>query len=325
MLLAVVFVVATLLLLVARHQKRTNAMCTSTARLDGKTALVTGGTAGMGLEIAKDFAKRGARVIVVCPFEKEGVNGRKEIVAASGNENVVYQHLDLASLKSVRNFAQHILATEERLDILVNNAGVGIPATNDTEDGLNFIMQVNYFGHFLLTILLLPLLKKSKAGRIVNTASILHNLGFNLRVDHLNSNHWSKIWIYGKSKFCTIPFSRELTRRIKDSSVVVNSVDPGAVGTAIFHSVPIPFAGDIVSFFFKHSFKTPREGAQTAIYVAVDDTAGKISGELFKNCKLTRGVKWAYNDELAAKLWEESVKCVKLTKEELKECFQSFA
>ncbi|XP_060801037.1 dehydrogenase/reductase SDR family member 13-like [Amyelois transitella] len=305
-------------LIVGLYQKNTNLICKSKKRLDGKTVIVTGGTSGMGLEIAIDFAHRGAKVIVACPFEDEGYNGKKKIIESSGNENVIFKFLDLSSLESVRKFAADILQTEDRLDILVNNAGLGTGGRRTTADGMNFIMQVNYFGSFLLTLLLLPLLKKTgesqEPSRIVNTASVLHSLG------RINFKNWNEpkmnIFSYSNSKMCVVLFTRELAKRLKKSNVVVSAVDPGAVGTKIFLTAVGRGFGSFVSFIFLVLFKQPWEGAQTAIYAAVSNSAGKVSGEFFRNCKIARPASRCYDDKLAMKVWEESIRLVKLKDEE---------
>lgn len=322
LLLVIAFIIITGMV-VGLYQKNTNQVCKSKKRYDGKTVLVTGGTTGMGLEIAADFAHRGARVIVACPFEDEGANGKARIIRSSGNENVVFKLLDLASLESVRRFCTDVLATEDRLDILINNAGVGIPVDFLTSDGINFIMQVNYFGAFLLTLLLLPLLRKSgkatEPSRIVNTSSILHKFG---KIDFDNWNrtkYHSKVRIYGNSKLCLTLFTRELSKRIKNSNVIVNSVDPGAVGTKIFSFT----CGNFLSFIFAILFKQPWEGAQTALYAATSLRAGKHSGEYFKNCALSRAVELAYDDKLVARVWEESLKLVRISDNEYEQCFSS--
>lgn len=316
MLETITFLTSVILLLIAVgfYQKKTNGVCTSTKRLDGKTVIVTGGTTGMGLESATDFAARGARVIIACPFPEEGTYARKVILDKTGNDGVVFKLLDLASLSSVRQFAADIIKTEDRLDILLNNAGVGIPKDIHTADEMNFIMQVNYFGHFLLTLLLLPLLKKtgkpSEPSRIINVSSFLHQIG-NVNIDNLNrTGYWFKLQLYGTSKLCLVLFAHALTKRMKDYNVVINSVDPGAVGTRIFDSIN-KFCGTIVTFLFTNMFKTPREGAQTALHVALDSKAGEISGGFFKNCKLSRAINAAYDDELAESLWKESLRLVK--------------
>lgn len=315
-------------MIVGLYQKNTNMVCKSKKRFDGKTVLVTGGTTGMGLEIAADFAHRGAKVIIACPYEEEGQRGRKLIVRSSGNENVIFKLLDLASLKSIRKFVAEILETEGRLDILINNAGVGIPREFQTSDGMNFTMQVNYFGTFLLTMLLLPLLRKtgnwSEPSRILNTSSIMHRAG---RIDIENMNtigYWNRYQLYGNSKLCLALFARELTKMLKrtKSNVTINVVDPGAVGTRIFDSSGRSI-GSFISFVFMILFKHPWEGAQTAIYAATSNRVAEMSGEYFKNCQLSRASEKAYDDKMSVKVWEESIRLVGLSEKELQNCFQT--
>lgn len=320
-----VFIATVVTALVGLWQKNTNAMCKSKKNLNGKTAIITGGTSGMGLRIATDFASRGAKVIVACPFIDEGTKGRKDIIERTGNEKIIFKLLDLSSLSSIRKFTTEILDSEERLDILINNAGIGIGYDFLTKDGMHSMMQVNYFGSFLLTLLLLPLLLKTgkpgEPARIVNTSSILHIVGV-VDFGHLNSiNYWYGIQCYGNSKLCLVLFAHELTKKLKNKDIVINSVDPGAVGTNIFNCVGW-FFGGIITFFFKNFFKTPWEGAQTAIHVALDKKAGQVSGQFFKNCKLTRAKQAAYDDKSAEQLWTESVRLVKIDKDELEQCFK---
>ncbi|GBP82271.1 hypothetical protein EVAR_103454_1 [Eumeta japonica] len=299
------------------YQKTTRGVCTSTTRLDGKVAIVTGGTAGIGREIALDFAKRRAKVIIACPFRDEGEAARNEIIKVSGNKQVIYEFLDLSSLKSTREFASNILKTEPRLDILVNNAGVGTVGDFMTKDGLNFIMQVNYFGHFLLTLLLLPLLKKTTSSRIVNQTSVLNMIG-SVNIKFLNTiqGYWNTLQLYSNSKLCLILFGKELSRKLKHSGVSINCSDPGAVGTNIFANLG-QILGKFLQYIFLTVFKTPEYGAQTAIHVAVD--AGvDVSGEVFRDCRLS----WfcnrqAFDEELCSKLWEETIKLVQLQDHEI--------
>ncbi|CAG4983905.1 unnamed protein product [Colias eurytheme] len=301
------------------YQKINNALCKSKKRLDGKTVLVTGGTSGLGLIIAQDFATRGARVIVACPFEEEGINGRKEIIEKSGNQNVVYKYVDFSSLNTVREFAKDILNTETRLDILVNNAGVGIPGDFMTKDGMNFILQVNYYAHFLLTLLLLPLLRRTGTAndpaRIINMSSITHRIASS-NVDNYNkAGYWMKLRIYANSKLCLILFARELARRLAGKHVVVNCADPGFAATRIYRSghelLGLIAIGLILLF-----AKTPFEGAQTAIYLGVDD-AGTVNGEYFANCNQIKANSMAYNEKSVKKLWDQSMKLVQLNDNDL--------
>ncbi|XP_063839349.1 retinol dehydrogenase 13-like [Ostrinia nubilalis] len=309
-------------MVVGLYQKNTNLMCKSKKSLFGRTAIVTGGTTGMGLEIAADFAHRGAKVIIACPFKDEGLHAKKLIERSSGSDKIIFKLLDLSSFTSIRRFVADILETEDRLDLLINNAGVGVPDDFLTADGLPFIIQVNYFGTFLLTVLLLPLLKKtgapSEPSRIVNTASILHKFG---KVDfekwHKIDNNYSKMRKYGTSKLALVMFTRELSVRLKDSNVIVNVVDPGAVGTAIFKSSGRNW-GTFFAFMIGILFKHPWEGAQTALYVSLSSTVGKMSGKYFKNLKVALPAAAANNEEVSKRLWDETVNLVKLKDEELR-------
>ncbi|XP_045446646.1 dehydrogenase/reductase SDR family member 13-like [Melitaea cinxia] len=330
----VVYIITTLIILVlivGLYQKSTNAICTSRKRLDGKTVIVTGGTTGIGLETAMDFAERGARVIIACPFQSEGDNALKLITEKTENKHVVFKLLDLSSLASIRKFTADIIDTEKRLDVLINNAGIGFANKPVTEDGMGFMMQVNYFGPFLLTLLLLPLLNKtgtiSEPARIVNVSSVLHNFGF-INLDKINVTKywlpmfgfWYQVQIYSNSKLCSMLFAHKLSKKLR-GNIVVNCVDPGYVGTRIFGDWG-RILGPVMIALALLFFKTPWYGAQTTIYATLDREAGKVSGQMFKNCQLSRAKRSAYDDETAQKLWNKSISLVGLSSEELEQCFQ---
>ncbi|XP_038217355.1 retinol dehydrogenase 13-like [Zerene cesonia] len=297
-------------------------MCYSTKKLREKTVLITGGTAGLGLEIAKDLAVREARVIIACPFEDEGEAAKKEILKYSRNSEVIYRHLDLSSLASIRQFACDILEKESRLDILVNNAGVCMVDDHLTSDGMSYAMQVNYYGHFLLTLLLLPLLKKTGTdggpARIINMSSLSHRRA-STNIDNYNAiSHWSTT--YFNSKLSLVLFTRELKRRLKTFNVVINCADPGIVSTGIYNHTKNVFA-QIFIYIMLLFARSPLEGAQTAIFLAVDD-AGLATGKYFANCKQKDASRKAFDESVAMRLWNQSVKLVRLTNEELSAIFE---
>ncbi|XP_041976508.1 retinol dehydrogenase 11-like [Aricia agestis] len=314
----IIFMIVVLVILIVVHYvKQGNGICTSKRRLDGRTVIITGGTSGMGLEMAVDLAERGARVIVACPFEVEGETGTKAIIQRSGSDKVVFKLLDLSLMSSVRKFAKDIHENERRVDILVNNAGTCARHQFHTSDGLNYIMAVNYYGAYLLTLLLLPLLRQSKdePARIINISSVLHYFGLT-DIENLNSvNRWSAVRVYANSKLCLTLFTMELARRIQ-SNVVIHAVDPGAVGTPIY----LTFAGTIgilATIILKYVQKTPWEGVQTALHVALDREAGSTSGGFYRNCEPARGRKTAYDEKLAGRLWTESARLVNLSEEDV--------
>jgi retinol dehydrogenase-12 len=149
--------------------------CVSKARLDGKTAIITGSNTGIGKETALDLAKRGARVILACRDVDKANQAASEIRKRSGNGNVHVEKLDLASFDSIRSFASRINSQEARLDILINNAGIMLCPFWKTNDGFEMQFGVNHLGHFLLTNLLLDKLKQApEQARIVNVSALAY-------------------------------------------------------------------------------------------------------------------------------------------------------
>ncbi|XP_063619868.1 retinol dehydrogenase 13-like [Cydia splendana] len=293
--------------------KLTSGVCSSSRHLVGKTVIVTGANAGIGYETAKDLAARGARLILACRNEVRGRAAKDQLTAATGNSDVHYHHLDLASLKSVRSFADNILKTEKRLDILVNNAGCYGSNFEKTEDELLLEMQTNHFGPFLLTNLLLPLLKSSAPSRIVNVSSVAH-MGAVIDFDNLNAEKetkktYSKITVYCNTKMCNILMTVELERRLKGTGVTVNALHPGIIATGISAHDRLMSTS---LFFLKPFCKTPWEGAQTSIHLAVAPELSGTSGRYFRDCREVKPSKQAQDTELARKLWEESERLVKL-------------
>ncbi|XP_058655387.1 dehydrogenase/reductase SDR family member 13-like, partial [Onychostoma macrolepis] len=147
--------------------------------LKGKTTIVTGSNIGISKATALDLAKRGARVILACRNKQKAEAAVYDIRKESGNPEVLYMHLDLASLKSVRDFAEIFLKSEPRLSFLINSSG--LIASGRTEDGFGMAFGVNHLGHFLLTLLLLDRLKQAEHSRVVNVSTLLHRLGLELK------------------------------------------------------------------------------------------------------------------------------------------------
>lgn len=152
-------------------------VCHSKAKLHGKTVIVTGANTGIGRETALDLAQRGARVILACRDLDKANAAANEIRKTTGNDKVFVKELDLASLKSVRKFAEEFHQTEDRLDILINNAGIMRCPYWKTEDAFEMQLGVNHLGHFLLTNLMLDMLERSQPSRIINVSSLAHVRG----------------------------------------------------------------------------------------------------------------------------------------------------
>jgi retinol dehydrogenase-11 len=297
------------------YLKLTTKWARSPTCLLGKTVIVTGSNIGIGFYTALDFAKRGARVILACRDYKKGESAREEIIKRTDNPNVFLKIVDMSSFESVRAFAQEINKTEDRLDILVNNAGMAIVDDEKTKDGLLMAMQVNYFSLFLLTNLLLDLLKKSQPSRIINTSSILAQVGTSFSVDKLHKYN-GNLDVYAHSKLAIILFTKELAKRLEGSGVTVYSLHPGAVKTDIFRNAK-GLIGSFMTSLFKRwmnlFFKTPEEGAQTTIYCAVEKNIEKFSGHYFVECRRVNDYKRATVPGLGEQLWRDSEEVVNLT------------
>ncbi|XP_012692940.1 retinol dehydrogenase 12 [Clupea harengus] len=289
--------------------------CRSQARLDGKTVLITGANTGIGKETACDMARRGARVVMACRDLIRAERTAEYIRTSTGNGNVVVRHLDLASLYSVRQFAKEFLVTEDRLDILINNAGVMMCPKWVTEDGYETQLAVNHLGHFLLTAMLIGVLRRSNPSRVVNVASIAHK-GGKIDFDDLffDKRPYSSLVSYRQSKLANVLFSRELARRMRGTGVSSFSLHPGVIRTELGRHVEswFPFLKTVLMLPSYAFMKTPREGAQTSIYCAVTEGLESKSGCYFSDCSEKEVAPEGRDDVAASRLWEMSVRLVGL-------------
>lgn len=286
----------------------------------GKTVIITGANSGLGEETALDMAARGARVIMACRDLGKANGVRESIIAKTNNRQVFVKKLDLSSLESVREFAAQILDEEKNIHVLINNAGHGGLPKKDTKDGLQLGMQVNHFGPFLLTNLLLGRIRDSAPARIVNVSSVAHRLHkFDLSDLQMEKNF--DMWtMYCNAKLCNILMMTRLSKLLEGTGVTANSVHPGVVATHAFDKMEktSPLTYTLIMMFIRTFCKTPEEGAQTHIYAAVDPDLDSVSGKYFQDCRESRCIAPEAKDvTLAERLWDKSVELVKLTKSEL--------
>ncbi|KAM3877497.1 retinol dehydrogenase 13 [Diretmus argenteus] len=288
-------------------------VCRSKARLDGKTVLITGANTGIGKDTALDMACRGARVILACRDMTKANAAADEIRQRSGNGNVVVKKLDLASLQSVRDLTKDVLESEERLDILINNAAVMCPKWV-TDDGFEMQFGVNHLGHFLLTNCLLDLLKKSTPSRIVIVSSMGHTSG-HIDFEDINlDKDYTAMKSYTRSKLANVLFGRELAARLQDTGVTVYSLHPGIIRTEIGrHMVPtLALWKRILLLPFLMLIKSHRQGAQTTVYCAVEESLANVSGLYYSDCAPKTPAPQACDDVAAKKLWDLSASMVGL-------------
>jgi NAD(P)-dependent dehydrogenase (short-subunit alcohol dehydrogenase family) len=269
--------------------------------------LITGANSGIGFEAAVRIARMGAHLVMVA---RDRQKAETAIVAArerSGSDKFSLMLCDMSSMSGVRRLAADVLATIPRLDVLVNNAGSVNDARHVTGEGLERTFAANYAGHFLLTQLLLPLLKASAPSRIVNVSSIGHRQG-TLDFDNLQfeKGGFSIMKAYGRSKLAQIVFTRELARRLAGTGVTVNSLHPGAVATRIWSHAPW-FTRPVLAV-AQLFMLTPEQGAERIVYLAASpEVEGQTGGYYDKNKRVEPSA-LARDEAIAARLWEESVR-----------------
>lgn len=283
----------------------------------GKTIIITGANSGIGRATAVELLKRQGRVIMACRDIKRAEDAAQEIQKETGPDTgeLLIKHLDLASLTSVRTFCEGIIKEEPKIDVLINNAGIYQCPYTKTEDGFEMQFGVNHLGHFLLTHLLLDLLKKSSPSRIIVVSSKLYKYG-EINFEDLSSEQgYDKAFAYSRSKLANILFSNELALHLKDTGVTVNSLTPGIVRTNLGRHVNIPFL--IKPLFWAFSwwfFKSPEEGAQTSVHLACSPDVEGVQGLCFADCQPQDLLPKATDPEVARKLWDVSEILVGITK-----------
>ena len=267
-----------------------------------KNAVVTGANSGIGLETARELARRGFHVVLLCRSAERAAAAKADIDGSVDGASTEIVLGDLGLQADVRRAAAEIIEKLDRLDVLVNNAGISVRKQEKTAEGHDVMLAVNHLGPFLLTSLLLPLLTESAPSRIVNLASDAHKFG-KLHLDDLERARrgYGLLGLprYGETKLMNILFTRELARRIEGTGVTANAVHPGAVNTNL--GAPPKAIVAIISKFMK----SPEQGAFTSLVVATDPALDGVSGAYFADSKRAddKVNKAGRDDALARELW----------------------
>ena len=246
----------------------------------GRVAVVTGANGGLGLEVARELARKGGHVVIAARDPAKAESAHASIRAEVPDASLELQPLDLASLASVREAAASILAGQQRVDILVNNAGVMAIPERRTEDGFEMQLAVNHLGHFALTALLLPALLASAGARVVSVTSTGRHAGQVLDPanPHLAGNYdpWRA---YGQSKLANVHFALELDRRFRAAGLPAKStvVHPGFTNTDLQARSVRETGGGRGQRFFRAAVQrfgmTPAQGALPLLRAATDPSA----------------------------------------------------
>ena len=241
----------------------------------GKLALVTGANSGIGYHTALELARKGASVILACRNPKKGEDALKRLRTAAPGAKAELVSLDLSDLKSVRAFGSAFADRDVALDLLVNNAGIMAPLTRKTSpDGFEIQLATNHLGHFLLTSLLLPSLRRAPAPRVVTVASIAHRRG-KIKFDDLQSERsYSPFASYAQTKLANLLFAFELQRRVDKAGVKLASIaaHPGVAMTSIIVNGIGGGASNVVTrainFFSPLYMHSEEQGALPTLYAA---------------------------------------------------------
>ncbi|CAG2103979.1 unnamed protein product [Medioppia subpectinata] len=284
-------------------------------RLDGQTVIITGANSGIGKELAYQLSLRGPKKIIIGSRNPErNEKAVRDVLARNPSANITALRLDLSSLKSVREFAKAVADTESRVDILVNNAGGPPPEGPDalmTLDGYEHQFVANYLGHFLLSLHLLPLLRRSPDARIINVAETGHIFG-NINLDNINlgNGEYGHIKAHCQAKLAVVLSTREMARRVAstggNNTVKTYCVNPGIVNTR--------GGKNVVSGWLKVIFMLGIEmGPQTYMHCALDESTANESGHYYDNCRRVDSMhSKTVDDKIGHQLWELSEDMVKL-------------
>ena len=262
--------------------------------LKEKLILITGSTSGIGKETAIKLVKLGAHVIIHGRDELKTHNTIELIRNETNNPKIDGVYADLGSFQQIKEMAKILHERYDHLDVLINNAGVIRANRNLTEEGLEETFMVNYIAPFLLTNLLIDLLKKSKAARIVNVVSQVHSNHLDL-INLQYKREYSGVKAYARSKTCLIMFTYFLAEKLKQSNITVNCLHPGIINTKLLEASMGAPLGAPVSV-----------GAENLIYVAIEQKLKKISGKYFNNKRTEPSKEITYNKEIQKELWQKT-------------------
>ncbi len=273
--------------------------------MQGKTCLVTGASDGIGYVAARELARMGARVILVGRNAAKTHAAVVRITDETKNNDVNYLLADLSSQREVRRLAAQVNEQLPRLDVLLNNAGAIFLSGPSSVDGLEMTFALNHMGYFLLTSLLLDLVRDSVPARIINVSSSSHGSPGKFQLEDLPRPGINRGYrAYGRSKLCNILFTYELARRLEGTGVTVNALHPGLVRTNIARNNGM--VGRVVNFFIGARGIGADKGADTLVYLASSQEVEGVTGKYYVDRREVPSSALSYDIGLSAGLWDLS-------------------
>jgi len=276
-----------------------------------KVVIVTGSNSGIGKETALALAEKGATIVSVVRNQELGQKACETIVTETGSDSVDMMLCDLSSMSTIRKFADEFKSRYDRLDVLINNAGAVFSKREVTDEGFERTLAVNYLAPFFLTHELLPVLKKSTPSRVINLSSGLAGRA-ELTLDDLQSESGYKSQkVYSKAKLMIEMFTFEIARRLEGTGVSVNAVRPGFVATNLGRSSG-SFSSRIMFGMMKPFQLSPKEGAETSVYLASSPEVEGVTGKCFRKCKVTTTSEISQNVDKQKQLWDMTIELLGL-------------
>jgi NAD(P)-dependent dehydrogenase (short-subunit alcohol dehydrogenase family) len=271
--------------------------------MENKTCLVTGANSGIGKETVMGLSRMGAKTIMVCRNRERGESARSEVIHKTSNSSVELLLCDLSSLAQVRKLADEVLDRYGALHVLVNNAGTVSLTGGTTVDGFERTFAVNYLAPFLLTNLLLGLVRASSPSRIVNVSSGAH-YGGRIDLNRIASGRaGAGMGAYSNSKLALVMFTYELARRSQGSGVTVNCLHPGVVATRIWR---------FPTFLTRSFMISATSGAETTLYLASSPEVEGMTGRYFEKKKEKPSSAESHDEEKARLLWDATCRLIGL-------------
>jgi NAD(P)-dependent dehydrogenase (short-subunit alcohol dehydrogenase family) len=277
--------------------------------MQGKICMVTGANSGMGKVVAQGLAREGATIVMVCRDLHKGQEAQDEIMLATGNSSIDLLIADLSSQKAVRRLVQEFKQRYSSLHVLVNNAGAHIQKRILSADGIEMNLAVNHLSSFLLTNLLIDVLRTSETARIINVAS--NAMTRTIDLDDIQSERsFVPMRIYGQAKLQMVLCTYALARRLTGTGVTVNALHPGITATNLVdlaaHERFHPLIARPLVFILKHFLQTPEQGAKTALYLATSSTVEGVTGKYFVKGREKPSVPISYDVALQERIWKLS-------------------
>ena len=271
--------------------------------------LITGATSGIGRATALELARRGWTVVLVGRDTKKCADTVERIISQTGNSSVEYLVADLSSQMEIRSLADQFRRRYPRLDVLVNNAGTVAWKRQLSTDGIESTFALNHLSYFLLTNLLLDVLRSGTPSRIINVSSAAHR-GSEIDLEDVqNPRKYRGLQAYGQSKLANLMFTYELSRRLQGTGVTANALHPGLVSTNLPANnrmrlgwLAVPVLRSLIGI----AGKSPAQGCRTVTYLATSEDVEGVTGKYYVDELEDPSSSASYDTSVAGRLWELS-------------------